>query len=319
MAPWVQRAFVLGAGVGKRLRPLTDELPKPLVPIYGKPLMSLCFDHLMAAGVREFVVNTHHCAKAYRETFGVEPIFYKGNRVHFVHEPILLDTGGGLKNVECFFRGGAFFLHNGDILADLDLVELAKFHWESGSEVTLGLRCDGGPRQVMCRQEDGRVVDIRGRLGGTEGQSYVYSGVAVLSPTVFDFLMPGVVESVVEAWLRMIVAGRKVLGRVMEGRFWADVGTVGSYFRVHRELAQRGLSYEGDLSEWPLKLDPTAELEAGCRVEGFSVVGFGARVGAAAILKDSIVWPEADVMPGIELEGCVVRKRASRSAKYEIL
>ena len=94
----VKKAFVLAAGLGTRLRPLTDTLPKPLIPVGLKPLITFAFDHLIAdAGVEEFIVNTHHLAGAYAGAFPDGT--YRGRPLHFRHEPVLLETGGGIRNV----------------------------------------------------------------------------------------------------------------------------------------------------------------------------------------------------------------------------
>src|SRR5271166_1764792 len=102
----MERAFVLGAGLGTRLKTLTERLPKPLIPIYGKPLITFAFDQLIAAGTGEIVVNTHHCHEEYAKAFPSAE--YRGARLIFEHEPILLETAGGIKNVERYFGGERF-------------------------------------------------------------------------------------------------------------------------------------------------------------------------------------------------------------------
>src|SRR5205823_7783143 len=94
----ITQAFVLAAGRGTRLRPLTEDLPKPLIPIFQKPLITFALDHLIAAGVTEFVINTHRLPERFGEVFGNGN--YRGHRVTLVHEPDLLETGGGIKNAE---------------------------------------------------------------------------------------------------------------------------------------------------------------------------------------------------------------------------
>ena len=96
----ITQAFVLAAGLGKRLRPLTDELPKPLIPIFQKPLITFALDHLIAAGVNNFVVNTHRLPELFQDFFWENS--YSGKSITLVHEHDLLETGGGIKNVEPF-------------------------------------------------------------------------------------------------------------------------------------------------------------------------------------------------------------------------
>jgi len=94
----IKQAFVLGAGLGTRLRPLTDELPKPLVPIFQKPLITFALDHLIDIGIQEFVINTHRLPEAFAKAFPEKSYF--GTSLRFVNEPVLLETGGGIKNIE---------------------------------------------------------------------------------------------------------------------------------------------------------------------------------------------------------------------------
>src|ERR1700740_2121101 len=96
MAPRIRTAFVLGAGLGTRLRPLTDLVPKPLLPIFGKPIISFALDHLIAHGVERFVINTHHLPEQLNRLF--DSGFYRGREVHLIYEPALLETGGGIRN-----------------------------------------------------------------------------------------------------------------------------------------------------------------------------------------------------------------------------
>ena len=102
-APQINTAFLLGAGLGMRLRPLTQTCPKPLLPVRGRPIITYAMDHLLTVGVQRFIVNTHHCADVYRQTFPDGQ--WRGIPIIFRHEPVLLDTAGGLKNIEDLLKG----------------------------------------------------------------------------------------------------------------------------------------------------------------------------------------------------------------------
>src|SRR5215469_13592196 len=124
----IAQAFVLGAGLGTRLRPLTDDLPKPLIPIFNKPLITFALDHLIAAGVESFVINTHHLPDRFADSLGQGN--YRGYPLTLVHEPILLETGGGIKNAESLLsKTPTFFVYSGDILTDLPLTPLIDEHF----------------------------------------------------------------------------------------------------------------------------------------------------------------------------------------------
>src|SRR5437868_8652965 len=128
----IHTAFVLGAGLGTRLRPLTETTPKPLIPIFNKPLITFALDHLIAAGVRSFVINTHRLAGQFAELFGNGD--YAGHPVTLIHEPDLLETGGGIKNAEHLLSNGPFITYSGDILSDVNLDALIKEHFRAGND-----------------------------------------------------------------------------------------------------------------------------------------------------------------------------------------
>src|SRR4029078_10282207 len=159
----INQAFVLAAGLGKRLRPLTEDLPKPLIPIFQKPLITFALDHLINAGVKRFVVNTHKRAGLFENCFRDNE--YEGHPVRLVHEPDLLETGGGIKNAERYLGSDPFLTYSSDILTDITLQPLIDEHFRHGNDVTLALRETGLASEVALR--DNRVVDIANRLGTT--------------------------------------------------------------------------------------------------------------------------------------------------------
>src|SRR4051794_30879184 len=159
--PQIRQAFVLGAGLGTRLRPLTEQLPKPLVPIFQKPLITFALDHLLGVGVESFAINTHRIAENFAAAF--PDCSYRGAPVQLLHEPVLLETGGGIKNAEGALRDEPFIVYSGDILTDIDLAPLIDEHFAQGNAVTLALRETGLARGVAF--QDGRVLDIGGKLG----------------------------------------------------------------------------------------------------------------------------------------------------------
>src|SRR5437868_10672475 len=127
----ITRAFVLAAGLGQRLRPLTDHLPKPLVPIFQKPLITFALDHLIDCGVESFVINTHRLPELFAAFFASGS--YGRRPIKVLHEPELLETGGGIKNAQPFLGATPFITYSGDILSDVDLRPLIDEHFRSGN------------------------------------------------------------------------------------------------------------------------------------------------------------------------------------------
>jgi len=301
-------AFVLAAGLGTRLAPLTDILPKPLVPVFHKPLLTFALDSLIEAGVRSIALNTHHLPEAFTPLFGVEPS-YCDRSLRLFHEPLLLDTGGGIRNASPALGESTFFLYNGDILADLPLAELLAIHRSSGALATLLLRPaeGGGLANVSFDKISGRVLDLRGALGATEGERSVYSGIAVFEPGILKWIPKEGPYSIIVALIEAMRSGEKIGGMLVVERLWIDLGTPSSYLKAHRLLADpvNRPGYLSD-SEWPLMIHPEALVESGARLEGTVSVGPGALVRKGAIVKDSVIWPGAVIGSEARLESCIV-------------
>src|SRR5207302_3088131 len=118
----ITQAFVLAAGLGKRLRPLTDELPKPLVPIFQKPLITFALDHFIDLGIESFIINTHRLPEAFDTEFAESR--YRDRPIKLVNETVLLETGGGIKNIEAELGNEPFVTYSGDVLTDIPLQPL---------------------------------------------------------------------------------------------------------------------------------------------------------------------------------------------------
>jgi len=306
--PSVTRAFVLGAGLGKRLRPLTARRPKPLVPLYHKPLITFAFDHLISCGIESFAVNTHHCPEAYRSHLGTHDgrALYRGRPVSFRHEPVLLDTGGGIKNVEDLIGDNPFVVYNGDVLADFPLAPLIGAHLAGGQIATLALRSSGGPLQIQCDTKSGLVTDFRGALGGRSDPSFLFTGISVLSPEIFRHIPDGESVSIIPVYLEILKQGGKIGGVVIGDGLWFDLGTRESYLEAHRLLAPGGHRLSHAVPGWPTPVHESSLVHPEARLQGHCAVGPGAVVGAGAVVRDSILWENSEVESSAELDRCVV-------------
>lgn len=300
----ITQAFVMGAGLGTRLRPLTDELPKPLMPIFQKPLITFALDHLISTGVQRFVINTHHLA-AHFQTLFVQGS-YRDHPVQLVHEPDLLETGGGIKNAEPWLRGEPFLVYSGDILADLDLERLIEEHARRGNDVTLGLRRTGLAAGVVL--EEGRILDIT--KGSGRAGNYDYANVSVWNPNIFARIPPTQKISFIPILVEWIRAGGRIGGVVLDEGNWFNISSRTEYLEVHRTIAHTKWkpAYVAD-PDWPRTRAKNAVIEAGVRIEGCSVIGENCRVEADAYLEDTIVWPGAQIASRSDLRGCIVRSQ----------
>ncbi|MHB1080933.1 MAG: sugar phosphate nucleotidyltransferase [Prosthecobacter sp.] len=302
----MKQAFVLGAGIGERLKPLTEQLPKPLVPVFHRPLITYAFDHLMAAGVSRLVVNTHHIPEAYAEAFPDQS--YKGTPIQFRNEsPVRLETAGGIANVRDLLCNEPFLVYNGDILTDLPLKPLLTEHRGNGNLVTLVLRSHGPSLHIAFDPRRGLVTDIRNKLGTGDEGKYLFTGIYACDPAIHDWITPGKVESVIPIFLNMIRSGAKLGAVVIDEGSWWDLGSRTAYLSAHSAL--NGL--------YGPAIDPAAQIEAGAMLRGINVIGAGAVIEAGTQLEDSIVWPGGRVKAGADLKRCIVRSGITAAGRAE--
>ncbi|MEO6052411.1 MAG: sugar phosphate nucleotidyltransferase [Chthoniobacterales bacterium] len=316
----IRKAFVLGAGLGKRLRPLTAQLPKPLIPIYQKPLITFAFDHLLASGVTDIIVNTHHCAEAYEALFSpVDNVFSYGKAtVTLRNEPVLLETGGGIKNIEDWAQGESFIVYNGDILADPPLEHLVRQHQESGNVATLLLRSSGGPLQVQWDSRSKNIVDI-GRKAETyyDGPDFLFSGIYILDPKIFSWLRNGEITSIIPIFLEMIARKEKVGGFLCDDGMWFDLGERDAYLDAHADIARKNFQFSYPISgPWPVRIAESASVAEDASLEGVVVIGEGSRVESGVTLRDTIIWQDSEITSGSVLNRCIVTSNQSVKGSF---
>ncbi len=307
----VTQAFVLGAGLGTRLRPLTDDLPKPLIPIFQKPLITFALDHLCELGVESFIINTHHLAAEFGSLFPDGS--YAGRPLSLVHEPDLLGTGGGIKNVEALLRNEPFIVYSGDLLTDFGLAPLIEEHFRAGNDVTLALRTTKLGADVAL--QGGRVVDIESKYG--HAGEYDFQGVSIWNPQIFPRIPPGRNISFIPIVVDWIGQGGRIGGIVLDDRKWFNIGSRSEYLEVHRLIKEQG--WKPDYlrtPDWPSPIAPDAMIDPSARLAGFYSVGASCRVGAGAILENTILWPGAQIASRSHLRNCIVRSHRKAAGEH---
>ena len=279
-------AFLPAAGLGERLRPVTNHLPKPLLPILGKPIIERILEELAAVCAGEIGINLFWKAELLRAWAAASPW---RNRIVFFPEDPILGTGGALKNAQVFLSRGPFIVHNSDILLDIDFSRLIETHLSSGNTATLV--CHRLPHlSNVVVDERGQVLDVENPGASRPDPSTIankvaYTGIAVYSPEILTFLPAGVSHATV-AWIAASKAGHKIRVMDVTGAYWNDVGDPTTYVRGVLDA----LRDDGE----------TVYLSSAARcgrieIDGHVVVESGSTVRDASRLTNCVVMPGADV------------------------
>jgi mannose-1-phosphate guanylyltransferase len=264
-------------------------------------------------------VNTHYLAAAVQRF--LEENGPLGLALKVSHEPDLLGTGGGLRNLARLLGEGPFLVVNGDILSDLDYAAVFR-GWCPEALATLVLH-DCPPYNLVWVDGEGLVRGIGARPGGVAGPPMAYTGVQVVSPGMLKYLPGTGPYDLVQAWREALAAGERLAALVVSGHFWQDLGTPAGYLAAHRRLLQgqgpglvRFFPEVGD----PL-LGPGVEIANDVVCAGGVCLAAGVRVEAGTHLRNTVAWEGAWIGPGVSLENCIVgpHARVSRSVKGEIL
>jgi mannose-1-phosphate guanylyltransferase len=280
-------------------------LPKPLLPIFGKPLITFALDHLRRIGIEKFWINTHHLPEKFSSMFPANE--YNGAHLELVFEQNLLETGGAMKNLEQRIGDEVFIVYSGDILTDLAVNRLVEEHFSRQNDVTLALRSTGLSTSISWHRETGRVVDIFGTLGSGRRGAYDFAGISIWNSSVFPRIPKATRISFVPIIIEWLKSGGRIGGVALEENRWFNIGSRAEYLRVHQIVARERWSPDylrG--ADWPIQVERSAKISPKSRIEGGTYVGTGCSIEADALLEDSILFPGSQIAQGTTLRSCIV-------------
>jgi mannose-1-phosphate guanylyltransferase len=312
--------MVLAAGLGTRLRPLTFEITKPMVPVLDRPVMAHILDLLETHGFGEVIANVHYFPESIREHFG--------DRVAYRHEEELLGTAGGVRACREFFGGEDFLVISGDALTDIDLTALVARHRRAGGVATLAVKQVSDTREygVVLHDREGRITGFQEKPEPDEALSSLGNcGIYVFSPEIFDYFP----ERPFADWAQDVfpaLLANDVPFHIHEiHEYWNDVGSLaelrqGTFdamrgelrLRIEGEEVRPGVILAGDSSlpestqiEGQAWIGQDVRIGEGVRLMGPVVLGDGASVADGAQLRNTILFPGAEVAAGSILIGAI--------------
>ncbi|HUN79834.1 MAG TPA: NDP-sugar synthase [Solirubrobacteraceae bacterium] len=316
------KAMVLAAGLGTRLRPLTYEIPKPMVPVLDRPVMAHIVDLLQRHGFEHVIANLHYFPDTIRRYFG------EGGNLSYSYEEELLGTAGGVRACADFFGSEPFLIISGDALTDIDLTAFAARHRQSGGIATLAVKQVSDTREygVVLHDRLGRITGFQEKPEPDEALSDLGScGIYIFDPAIFDYFP----QRPFVDWAKDVFPAlleHDVPFHIHEIRdYWNDVGSLaelrqGTFDALRGELDLRvqgsevapGVTLAGDAAlpgdldaQGPVWIGRDVQIGDGVRLTGPVALGDGARVGDGAQLRESIVFPGTEIAPAAILIGAI--------------
>ncbi|MBI4775034.1 MAG: NDP-sugar synthase [Deltaproteobacteria bacterium] len=309
----VENAIVLAAGYGERLKPLSLVRPKPLVPLLNRPLLDWVLDYLFSSGIRSAAVNAHHLWECIRD-YTNRSLRDRAD-VTLIHEPVILGTGGGIKNCARHLAGdGPFLVMNADVVTDLDLGAMASSHVRSGAPATLALH--DLPRFNSVSVSGDRITAFAGRstAGVKDSRLLAFTGIHLIERDLLADIPEGKVD-IISVYRTLIDRGAPIHAFISSDLYWEDLGSLDDYRRVHKELLcgrrrpkfnmapGRGLTFPYGKT-WP---------QNGVTFEGWACVGQDAVLGRGCHIADSLLWNGVRVDAGVQIRDCIVTDGATVS------
>lgn len=333
------KAVIMAGGEGTRLRPLTSNLPKPMMPLANRPMMEHIVNLLKDHGFDEIVVTVAFLPQAIRTYFGDGSEF--GVRMVYATEETPLGTAGSIRNAMSELDD-TFLVISGDVLTDIDLSSIVSFHKERGALATIGLKAVENPLEfgIVITHEDGSIERFLEKpTWGEVFSDTVNTGIFVLEPSIFDWIEPGVaVDFSSEVFPKLLDAGEPIYGAVADG-YWEDVGTLEAYVRAHQDVLDgkvevdlhgfeiRDGVYLGEASEihpdanvqGPALIGDYCRIEAGATIGEYTVLGDNIRVGGDAYLQRTVVHDNVYIAEGVRTRGAVIGRSCDlrRGARIE--
>lgn len=292
------QVMVLAAGFGTRLRPYSLVRPKPLFPVLNRPLLLVLLELLRRAGATRLVVNGHHLGMMIGRCLAGQP------EVIFQNEPVILGTGGSLREAMVHFADAPLLVMNGDIVHDIDVAGLYRQHLTSGNAVTMALH--DHPRFNSVLVAGDRIRSFRPGPGQREGL-LAYTGIQVVNPEIIRRIPAGRFFHIIDLYEELCREGAAIGAVRVDGCLWRDIGTPEDYLQLHADLLTGSQPWSLPLPrpEGPWLVSAEASIAPGVQLSGWGCIG-RAEVGPDVALRNCVVWDAARVPAGARLENAIV-------------
>lgn len=308
----VSRAMIMAAGVGSRLDPLTQEVPKPLVPIANRPMMDLLLERLRDIGVKDVIANTHYKAEKIIQRYNKNNL---GINFNYVHEEKLSGTAGGVKKCQHFFKSGENFLVlSADGLSNADLKEAIDSHEKSGAIASMGIKkiaMEEIPHfGVVVTDEQGFVKEFQEKPAIKDAKSdCINTGIYVFNYEIFNYIPADTFYDFAKNVFPDLLSKGIKINTFPVKEYWSDIGTIAQYAQSTQDL------FDGLLSVKHSGVIKTSEgayitgksyIAPSATITGNNTIGENCIIGKNTHLKNCIIWDDVEIKDNIKIEGCII-------------
>ena len=333
------KAVILVGGLGTRLRPLTCNTPKPMIPLVNQPFIEHMLTNLREQGVTEVILAVQYLADRFRSSLGDGSQF--GLKVHVIEEPEARGTAGAVKNVE-HMLDGTTFVFNGDVMTDLDLRAMLAYHQERASKLTIALTPVEDPTAfgLVETEQDGRIRRFIEKPRVDEiTTNMINAGTYLIEPELFRYVPPGQFYMFERGLFPVVLQTGDPMFGYPSRAYWTDIGKPQTYLEVHHDILMGKVRYnmrgkEIDTRVWAegdVEIDPSAQivgpvvLGAGVKIGprtqiiGPTVIGAGCVIGAETRIEGSVLWGENRIEDGAVLRSAVLGQGNHVGPKAQLL
>ncbi|OGS34965.1 MAG: hypothetical protein A2293_17050 [Elusimicrobia bacterium RIFOXYB2_FULL_49_7] len=324
------KAFVMAAGAGTRLRPLTYAIPKPMVPVVNKPVLEHTLENLRNHGIFQIVMNLHHYPEIIENYFGDGA--RHGMKIFYSYEKELLGTAGGVKKMEQFFDS-TFIVMSGDGLTDIDLTKAVRYHQQKKAMATMVMKAIDSKFEygVTLTDKNGRISKFIEKPSWSDVfANTVNTGIYIFEPEVFNYIPKNkFYDFGMQVWPQLLKLKKKIFGYEMK-EYWTDVGNLKEYrYGVRSALdGNTKLTIPGEQVRpgvWigrGTRIEKGAQLNTPCvigdhcfigknaLIDAYTTVANNSWIGPGAIIKNSILWERVKVAKNVRLDNCIIGSKA---------